>query len=100
MAPIFCRAYDASFTRKNILKGFEASGVSPLNTDIFYDEDFAPAAVFAAVSESPAVAAAVPKSPEACSSAFLNIPKKIRPLPQPKVYFQKIGRKKGHKDFN
>lgn len=75
--------------------------MSPLNTDIFNDEDFAPAAVFesleaAGISESPAVAAAVAESPEACSSASLNIPKKIRPLPQPKVYFQKIDRKKGH----
>ena len=45
MAEIFRRAYDGSFTGKNILKGFEASGVSPLNRDVFDETDFAPAAV-------------------------------------------------------
>ena len=49
MAPIFCGAYDVTFTRKNILKGFEAAGISPLNRDILDDEDFAPKAVFVSV---------------------------------------------------
>ena len=34
MADILGRTY-ISFTRKNILKGYEASGVSPLNRDVF-----------------------------------------------------------------
>lgn len=45
LAPIFCRAFNNSFTRKNILKGFEASGISPLNRDIFDETDFVPASV-------------------------------------------------------
>ena len=46
MAQIFRPAYDSSFSRSNILKGFEATGVWPLNIDIFSDTDYAPTAVF------------------------------------------------------
>ena len=67
MADIFRRAYDGSFTRKNILKGFEASGVSPLNRDVFDETDFAPAAVSVPVvvpsADQPAAAVAGSESP-------------------------------------
>ena len=118
MADIFRRAYDGSFTRKNILKGFEASGVSPLNRDVFDETGFAPAAVSvpvvvpsadqpaAAVTEpeSPAVAELEPEPtaatvavPEPCepAGAGLRSPESIRPLPRLQVSVRKAGRKKG-----
>ena len=59
MADILSHAYDRRFTRKNILKGFEASGASPLNRDVFDGTDFVPAAVSVPV-EVPSVADQLP----------------------------------------
>ncbi|XP_043230068.1 MFS-type transporter clz9-like [Amphibalanus amphitrite] len=110
MADIFRRAYDCSFTRKNILNGFAASGVSPLNRDVFDEADFAPAAVSVPVlvpsagqpavaePEPPAAAVAVPvpaPEPDGPAEASLRSPESIRPLPRLQVSERKAGRKKG-----
>ena len=118
MADIFRRAYDGSFTRKNILKGLEASGVSPLNTDVFDETDFAPAAVSVPVvvpsADQPAAAVTEPESPAVAeleleptaatvavpepgepAGAGLRSPESIRPLPRLQVSVRKAGRKKG-----
>ena len=118
MADIFRRAYDGSFTRKNILKGFEASGVSPLDRDVFDETDFAPAAVSVPVvvpsADQPAAAVTEPESPAVTeleleptaatvavpepgepAGAGLRSPESIRPLPRLQVSVRKVGRKKG-----
>lgn len=40
VAEIIGEAYSLSFTPKNIIKSFEATGIYPVNRDIFNDEDF------------------------------------------------------------
>ena len=118
MADIFRRAYDGSFTRKNILKEFEASGVSPLNRDVFDETDFAPAAVSVPVvvpsADQPAAAVTEPEPPAVAelepeptaatvavpepgepAGAGLRNPESIRPLPRLQVSVRKDGRKQG-----
>ena len=118
IADIFRRAYDGSFTRKNILKGFEASGVSPPNRDVFDETDFAPAAVSVPVvvpsADQPAAAVTEPESPAVAeleleptaatvavpepgepAGAGLRSPESIRPLPRLQVSVRKDGRKNG-----
>jgi hypothetical protein len=34
------RAFSLTFTSSNILSGFATSGISPLNEDVFPDDDF------------------------------------------------------------
>ena len=120
MADIFRRAYDGSFTRKNILKGFEASGVSPLNRDVFDETDFAPAAVSVPVvvpsADQPAAAVTEPESPAVAeleleptaatvavpepgepAGAGLRSPESIRPLPRLQVSVRKVGGKRKEK---
>lgn len=40
LARLFGEAYPLAFTPKNILSGFQATGIWPLNRDIFIEEDF------------------------------------------------------------
>lgn len=42
---MFGKAYDKAFTPANIKKGFEVTGIYPLNRFVFSDDDFASSAV-------------------------------------------------------
>ena len=98
MGAIFGRAFDLSFTRKNIINGFRATGICPVNTDIFNDEDFLPATV-----HIPEVLPAVPQlthdisldenQPQPIDEVVT--PESVRPLPRLLVNERKPGRRKG-----
>lgn len=112
MAQIFCRAYDNSFTRKNILRGFEVTGITPVNRDIFNDEDYTPSTVFLPSeshneslvetrqvldSTQQGEPSTEPGQNEACSSRSCQrpTPESLRPLPQTQINKTKTSRKRG-----
>ena len=90
MGGIFGRAYDLAFTRSNIISGFRATGIFPLNSDVFNETDFLPASVH--------IPEICPREDAVESSRPSNeilSPESIRPLPRLQVTERKIGRKKG-----
>lgn len=46
LAEIFNKAYGRVATPEKAIKGFQATGIFPLNSDLFSEEDFAPALAF------------------------------------------------------
>lgn len=56
IASLVGRAYPLAFTQSNIMSGFAACGIEPLNADVFHDDDF----IASSVTDRPERAAAVP----------------------------------------
>lgn len=55
IAEIFNKAFGRVATPERAIKGFEATGIFPINRDIFTDDDFSPAENFIANRENPDV---------------------------------------------
>ena len=45
IAQLAKQEFELAFTSRNILSGFQSTGIFPLNPDIFTDADFAPSAI-------------------------------------------------------
>ena len=108
LSRLFTRAFDLSFTRSNIKKGFAAPGIFPFNRDTFCDSDFVPAGVHVPLLQAASAASDsrpdvdVPMGPTTDASPILGsllnanvTPESIRALPRLQVTSQKNGRKKG-----
>lgn len=87
VAELVGKAYPLSFTPSNIIKGFEITGLFPLNQNIFQDQEFLPAFVIdrpePAETSGPALTSAQapsPHSPEPTSSAPLETISTPQPL--------------------
>ena len=45
IAQLAKQAFELAFTSRNILSGFQKTGICPLNPDVFTDDNFAPSAI-------------------------------------------------------
>lgn len=86
VAELVGKAYPLSFTPSNIIKGFEITGLYPLNQNIFQDQEFLPAFVTdrpePAETSDPALTSAQapsPHSPQPMSSAPPETPQPTTP---------------------
>lgn len=84
VAEMVGRAFPLAFTSKNILSGFAATGISPLNVDIFTDDDFLSA--YSTDRPEPNLHQTADQNPEPSTSTCHNnsvlSPEFIRPFPK------------------
>ncbi|XP_043234053.1 uncharacterized protein LOC122387709 [Amphibalanus amphitrite] len=83
---IFRRPFELGMTPSNILSGFRATGIFPLDSNIFPEESFAAESVF------------IPQvvGNETADAEDQSVLETIRPLPRFQVAERKTGRKKGY----